>query len=1277
MKKILFFVVLCCSVATIKGHSDPVFIPNLGQWKGGFSHKAQFGNLSVFATAKGFRYLVSEEIPHHMGHQSSEADSISMHAFSLNLLGSDSIYFKGLNLTKGIHNYFRGNDPDKWITRVPLFEGVYAKNVYPGIDLHAYSSEESFKYDFILEPGADPSSIELNYSGCDQINIEKGSVEIITSLGTYVESIPVSYQFINNQKVKVECEYIKLEGGFGFQFPNGYDREFPLYIDPVLVAATLSGTTGSNQNFGHGATFDLAGNIYTQGISFDSSYPTDEGSFQQFYGGGVVDAVISKLTTDGTDLIYATFLGGEEREYPLSSVVNGNEELYVFGITDSPNYPVSSNAFQPDYAEGGEDMFITALSADGSEIIGSTYIGGSGFDGRNFTGAGVDNYTGEIELNIDGEVYIASCSSSEDFPITAGAFQEEKQEGQDGVLLKMNADLSGLIWSTFIGSEGGDMAYSVSIQEDQTLYVAGSVSWNNQTGTGGEGFVTTLGAFQDEFSGLGANDGFVIHLESDGSELISSSLLGLENDDKAYFVDIDSNGDVWILMQSTSPWQVTDGVWGTGSGNLCVHKMSPDLSELLLTSFLTTGTSGGARPTAFLIDNCNRVYFSGFFFEGSADFIASEDALFQTGGFYVGVFTPDMEDLEYGTYYTGNHVDGGTSRFDEQGIIYQGVCSCEPFNTTDDAWATTSPTQDCDVAVFKIDLEAAGVFASAGAAGFLTGCAPHTVAFSNFSTGETFEWDFDKGLSSDEFEPTITFTEPGEYLVQLVVFDPESCNLTDTALVPITVLPEVDFFADFSFNIDCESGELQITDQSQGPVDIEYEWDMGDGTILTDTNPTYIYNEAGTYTVTLTLSSEACNQEMMAEQTIEYAPFLEADFDFQIADICESFLVIFTNQSEASGLFSWDLGDGTTLDESGNFEYTYDEPGLYTIELIVQDENSCNQADTLSQIIEIEAPPVLDPQISIAQTGLCEDLSYTATVNPNGPVESQSWLVNGQFTSSELQLNSTVESPGEYTIQVIIIDPVCQEEWTTEVEFEFFENLGFELPPNLTLCPDDISFSLDATVAFDDAIYDWNNGFFNEPVLEVLAEGTYTATVSFNGCSEIQETDVDEVPELPLAFEALICEGQPNQIDFQDPFGLIEQVNWADGQTGFEIEVNEAGYYPFSALDIFGCNQVDSLLTVARDDDPNIEIPNVFTPNGDGFNDFFEIQSDELVFFELEIYDRWGKQVYKSNDINSNWDGTYSTGSGSRANTFSYILKYRDLCDLENQVMTGTLQILK
>lgn len=1276
--KAVYSAVLTIGIAASTFANTPVtFVPNQGQWSGPFQFKSEFYNLAVFAEAQGFSYVLGEEVEHnHDDHEGDDhhilPETIQKHAFRLRFANANNLAFEGQNQKSGYYNYILGNDQSNWKGHIPVYSEITAAELYAGIDVRAYGESGSFKYDFIVEAGADATQIKFGYTGTDGVEVRKDRLVIRTSVGDLYESIPVSYQMINGNRVEIECRYKQSKDGIGFVFPNGYDDNYELVIDPVLVAATLSGTGSGGSNYGHGATYDLQGNIYTHAISFNSAYPTEEGSFQESYGGGGTDAAISKLTPDGTDLIYATFLGGNQGEYPHSTIVNGNGEIFVFGITASSDYPTSVSGFQTEYGGGSDDIFITGLSADGATLVGSTYLGGSEVDGRNGLAGGYDSYRGEINANIQGEIYLASCSSSDDFPTTDGSFQTEKMTGQDAVVLKLNSDLSELVWSTFIGSEVDDMAYGIRIKDDQSVLVSGAVGGNSLGGEG-TGFVTTSGAYQETFGG-GTNDGFISHITEDGSSIIASTFLGLTSTDRCYFMDVDSEEDVWVYMDSGSDWDVTDGAWGTGGGNILVHKLAEDLSALLVTSYLTDQGSANGTPVAFMVDLCNGIYISAY---GANGFQASSDALFDAGGFYVGVYTPDMSDLEYGTYYTESHVDGGTSRFDKQGIVYQGVCSGGGFSTTDDAWATDQST-GWDIGVFKIDFEINSVNAVAGAIGQMAGCAPHTVSFSNFSVGDDYIWDFGDDNTSLEFEPTHLYEEPGDYIVMLVVNDPESCNLTDTAFIPITVYEDIEFITQFDYELDCETGEVIIINQSQGPGDLVYVWDMGDGTILSGNPPVHLYAEPGSYTVILSLTSEACSHEGEYELEVFYQPEVIAEFEVGVIDICDSYLVGVANLTESAIQFEWDMGDGNVETGSASFEYEYAEAGTFDITLIASNPISCNLADTMIISITLDPAPLLNPEITVGQTGFCEDLEFFAEAEIDGVYSSITWVVAGDTIGNTTQLSGNVYEDGIQSITVVVTDPICNHVFTDQVDQLFYEYLGFDLPNSNYLCYYESEIVLDATVPFPTATYSWMPGDSEDSQLVVTIPDTYEVTVGYNGCIEVQDSDVNPGIEFDLAFEEIICEGYPNTILFPNDLSIIESVTWENGSTGFQTVVTESGYYPFLAIDVFGCDQVDSLNAVPRDDDPNIQIPNIFTPNGDGFNDVFEMQGDELVYFQLEIYNRWGLKVFETDDIYGSWDGKLEgNDEESGDNTFFYTLKYRDYCDREDQVLSGNLTLIK
>lgn len=257
---------------------------------------------------------------------------------------------------------------------------------------------------------------------------------------------PYAYQVKNGKHYKVPCFYVLEKDILSFTFPEGYDKNLQLIIDPTVIGATMTGTTDS-YNYGHSATFDNSGNIYMAGISFGIGYATTNGAFQENFASGNTDIVISKYNSDGSDLIYATYIGGNDVEYPHSTVTDIEGQLYIMGSSKSDDFPVSSDAIQPDHG-GSIDIIITKLSKDGDALMGSTFIGGIDNDGQNISDYEPslgDKYRGEIILDANSNVYIASCTKSVDFPVSPNAYQKNLYSTgptkQDGVLMKLNSDL--------------------------------------------------------------------------------------------------------------------------------------------------------------------------------------------------------------------------------------------------------------------------------------------------------------------------------------------------------------------------------------------------------------------------------------------------------------------------------------------------------------------------------------------------------------------------------------------------------------------------------------------------------------------------------------------------------------------------------------------------------------------------------------------------------------------------------------------------------------------
>jgi hypothetical protein len=335
--------------------------------------------------------------------------------------------------------------------------------------------------------------------------------------------------------------------------------------EPMLVWATRLG--GSGDDRATGVAVDEAGSAYLTGITYSSDFPITQNALAGTLK-GAADAFVTKLSADGRTLVYSTFLGGSDLDYGLSLAVSSADEVYLTGGTQSPDFPTTPGAFQP--ASGGDvDMFIAKLDSSGSKLSFATYLGGYGFEDG--WGICVDRL---------GDAVITGRTSSPDYPVTPGVFQNTWQGSLDTVVSKLSADGSALIYSTFVSADRRDEGHAIALDDSGAAYVTGVAR--------SEIFPTTPGAY--DTTGNGGYDVIVFKLDPLGSRLEYSTFLGGTEHDVGWDIAVDALGQAYVTgVCYSADFPTTFGSYSPHFNGHCdafVAELNATGSQLLYSTFL-------------------------------------------------------------------------------------------------------------------------------------------------------------------------------------------------------------------------------------------------------------------------------------------------------------------------------------------------------------------------------------------------------------------------------------------------------------------------------------------------------------------------------------------------------------------------------------------------------------------------------------------------------------------------------------------------------------------
>ncbi len=1155
-------------------HSNGSYlVPNRGQWPEEAIAKAQIKGADLFITNFGFRIRLWDQKKIKEVHDSRNYES-TLSSFTFDLTFIDGDFSRAVFSDSGYFpiNFLIGNDSSKWATNIFPAKQVVFKSVYQGIDLKIYFAGETFKYEFIVHPNANPKLIRWKVSKGVLASLSRNNLLYNTPLGTFSDIDLNVFTKSRGRQNNVGASYKRLKEEFTFSIDR-YDLNDTLVIDPILIFGTFSGST--TDNWGFTATSDELGNGFLGGIVGSSGYPVTVGGVDTSFNGGNWDISLTKFSADGSQLLYSTYLGGNLAEYPMSLVVNSIGELFILAKTQSIDFPVTASAYDQSH-NGLYDLVVTRLNSSGNSIVASTFIGGTSNDGHNRIPSNNrylpdtssleynygDDSRGDILIDSLGFVIVASNTYSSDFP-TIGTAQSTFSGQSDAVVLKLNANLSTLIWSSFFGGTLHDAAYSLTYKPSSNIiYVAG--------GTRSQNFLSSSNVNTGhDLTHNGNTDGFILGLNLANGQLLYRSFIGTTSYDQAYLIYADNFNGIYVTGQSRGAIPVFPAtVYRNSGGKIFVQKYNSSLDTLQLSTVLGTATvSPSLVPTAMLVDLCNRIYIAGW--GGSANSISgllnnwpiTSNAFRQTtdgSDFYFMVLESDLRSLIYSTYFGGSaaeHVDGGTSRFNRNGVIYQAVCAgcggSSSFPVSSNAWSSTNNSPNCNAALFKFDLET-------------------TVPVAQFST-----------------------------------------QYPDT---PVCALIPVQF-------------------RSTGTIAADYFWDFGvPGATSTAQNPNYTYSIPGLYTITLIVTNCAGSDTIIGRVEVLGPATITSPRNQKI---CYNDTV---QLSLVGGFgYRW-LPDAVLLDTTGSSPRVKGITSKW-LYVFISNAAGCESLDSI--YIQVTGQrDVLNDSIDFC-------LGRSVIIQPvlGDEINSWTWLSSSLIVDPTLLIQTiqttvptklyllTYDTNGCSHLDSVVLNPVV--------------TVQISAGPDRLVCVDD-QVVLTASGALS---YLWSNGdTTNSITVNHSIAGIYWVIGFIDSCRSIPDTVRVIQNNIEANFEVepdtAYAPSVVQFINLSSGEG-INRFNWNFGDGGESSLSNPSYIYrnpgKYSVRlevtnTISGCSDsmiynyvfVDSILLL---------LPNTFSPNNDGLNDYFLGVQRNFEKFGIVIYNRWGELVFESDNPQFSWDG--------------------------------------
>lgn len=543
-------------------------------------------------------------------------------------------------------SYFRGSDPDGWRPDVPVWGSVRYIDLYPGIDLEI--TEENGRWQPTIvskEAEINLTQVQLRIEGATVDDVDSGLLHLGSMFGPVVLPLPLADQAIYVlgetdegiwKRFSTASEATSLDNT-----TNNRSADNP---DELLYSGYLGGSSWDELS---DIASDEEGNVYLSGSTSSVDFPTTPGSFGGTLG-NFQDVFVAKVNRDGTQLQYASFIGGDDsgNEYGHAIAVDQFGNAYLAGEIHTDDFPVTDGAFDVVY-DCCSETFVTKFNEEGTSLIYSTLLGGRANVVERITAIAVDSA---------GFAYVVGETGDSDFPTTTGVYDTSFNGYVDIFITKLNQAGSDLVYSTFLGGSDHDSLghADITIDEMGDVYVVGT--------TESADFPTTVGAFDETYNG--GRDVFITKLNEAGTTLRFSTYLGTGSDEHGLGIALDRQSNVYIVGNTySSAFPVTPGSLDSTYGALgdgFITKFNSQGTILLYSTYL--GGNGRDELSAVIVGEDEYAYATGHGGEGFPTTSNAFDTTFN-GHYYdaiVAKINQDGSALSYSTFLGSDSSEWGS-----------------------------------------------------------------------------------------------------------------------------------------------------------------------------------------------------------------------------------------------------------------------------------------------------------------------------------------------------------------------------------------------------------------------------------------------------------------------------------------------------------------------------------------------------------------------------------------------------------------------------------------